>query len=174
MSFRSEKIYYPLRFSSRQGLFDVLLHVFTDRPIDTAASQPYLERIRAQGGLRNFEVAEGELRGSLADVRAKVQATPTLAAPSAPEGEEPAVQGTAPIAGAAILGAFVGVLLGAVVAKVRDTRPGALTLGFACVFAVVGGGVAIYQMPRTTPPVVAPAPGAPAAALRRGWYLNQI
>lgn len=45
LSFASERPYYPLKFSSRQGVFDVDLHVLTRTPLDYTASAPVLERL---------------------------------------------------------------------------------------------------------------------------------
>jgi hypothetical protein len=45
LSFKTEKMYYPLRFSSRQGVFDVQLAVFTRDYFDYDASDETLRRI---------------------------------------------------------------------------------------------------------------------------------
>jgi hypothetical protein len=45
LSFKSERPYYPLRFSSRQGVFDVNLYVLTKKPFDFEASGDSLRRI---------------------------------------------------------------------------------------------------------------------------------
>lgn len=46
MSFRTPSPYYPLRFSSRQGVFDVGLVVLTGAPFDYSGSAGSLERLR--------------------------------------------------------------------------------------------------------------------------------
>ncbi len=77
LSFKSEKVYYPLRFSSRQGVFDVLLHVFTAKPVkddDAKAWKPYLERVKSQEGLVNFEVTQADFKGKLAELVKNVKA----------------------------------------------------------------------------------------------------
>jgi hypothetical protein len=45
LSFKSETPYYPLRFSSRQGVFDVNLYVLTKEEFDYRASNKSLQRI---------------------------------------------------------------------------------------------------------------------------------
>ena len=45
LSFKSEKVYYPLRFSSRQGVFDLNLYVFTEEEFDYKASGDALKKI---------------------------------------------------------------------------------------------------------------------------------
>ncbi len=59
LSFRSEQPYYPLRFSSRQGVFDVTLTVLTRDPFDFRNSGDSLRRInwRDEGWETNVPVA---------------------------------------------------------------------------------------------------------------------
>jgi len=45
LSFATEKIYYPLMFSSRQGEFDLQLFVMSGTPLDYKASMPTLDRM---------------------------------------------------------------------------------------------------------------------------------
>jgi hypothetical protein len=45
LSFKSENPYYPLRFSSRQGVFDVNLYVLTKKDFDYKESSDSLKRI---------------------------------------------------------------------------------------------------------------------------------
>lgn len=58
LSFRSENPYYPLRFSSRQGVFDVNLYVLTRKSFDFEASGESLKKINWSEGVydRNVEV----------------------------------------------------------------------------------------------------------------------
>lgn len=76
MSFKSEKIYYPLRFSSRQGVFDVMAHVFSDKPLDGKACEPYVKRLNADAwdAQANFKVERTEFQGKLAELSKKVKA----------------------------------------------------------------------------------------------------
>ncbi len=57
LSFKSENPYYPLRFSSRQGVFDVNLYVLTKKEFDYAASADSLKRINWKEGGLNPNVA---------------------------------------------------------------------------------------------------------------------
>ncbi|MCE9583903.1 MAG: DUF2330 domain-containing protein [Planctomycetes bacterium] len=50
LSFKSETPYYPLRFSSRQGVFDVNLYVLTKKDFDYTASGESLKRINWKEG----------------------------------------------------------------------------------------------------------------------------
>jgi hypothetical protein len=52
LSFRSRDPYYPLRFSSRQGVFDVNLYVLTKTEFNYDASGDSLRRINWQKGAR--------------------------------------------------------------------------------------------------------------------------
>ena len=45
LSFKAPKPYYPLRFSSLQGVFDVSLHVLTREPLDFSASKHSLKKV---------------------------------------------------------------------------------------------------------------------------------
>ncbi len=45
LSFASEKPYYPARFSSRQGVFDINLHIFTQKPLDYDENKSMLKRL---------------------------------------------------------------------------------------------------------------------------------
>ncbi|MEM7384220.1 MAG: DUF2330 domain-containing protein, partial [Verrucomicrobiota bacterium] len=45
LSFRSEQPYYPLRFSSRQGQFDLNLYVFTSEKFDFRKSKGQLAKL---------------------------------------------------------------------------------------------------------------------------------
>jgi hypothetical protein len=59
LSFKSETPYYPLRFSSRQGVFDVNLYVFTKEKFDYKESSESLARINVaekSGFSTNVEV----------------------------------------------------------------------------------------------------------------------
>jgi len=58
LGFRSETPYYPLRFSSRQGVFDVNLTVLTKKEFDYAASGDSLKKINWVDGhlLQNVTV----------------------------------------------------------------------------------------------------------------------
>ncbi len=80
LSFKSEKVYYPLRFSSRQGVFDVNLYLFTDRDFDHRQSKGVLEKINANfpSNLKyNVSVRAGQLPKSLVQQLAKI-ADPTI------------------------------------------------------------------------------------------------
>jgi hypothetical protein len=46
ISFKSEQVYYPLRFSSRQGMFDLELVTMTVEPIDFQQSKKTLTKIK--------------------------------------------------------------------------------------------------------------------------------
>lgn len=63
ISFESEKLYYPLLFSARQGMFALSLYTLTDRPLNFAASQYNLRRINwhDRGLYKNVEVAKKDL-----------------------------------------------------------------------------------------------------------------
>jgi len=45
LSFASEKPYYPLKFSSQQGEFDLNLHILTKQPVDFRANKALLKSI---------------------------------------------------------------------------------------------------------------------------------
>ena len=63
LSFRSEKMYYPLRFSSRQGAFDLQLVTLTEKPIDYRASAESLRQLgwNDRSHRRNVGVSTGDL-----------------------------------------------------------------------------------------------------------------
>ncbi len=68
LSFRSARPYYPLRFSSRQGVFDLTISMLTGVPLDFDASAPTLPRINAVNDLprqRNAVVQQSGLPESL-------------------------------------------------------------------------------------------------------------
>lgn len=69
LSFETERPYYPLRFSTRQGVFDVNLHILTEEPVDFDASQPTLGRLNWSniGYLRNHVVKLDAMPASLRD-----------------------------------------------------------------------------------------------------------
>ena len=70
LSFKSEKPYYPLMFSSRQGVFDLNLFVLTDTPLDYTASSDALTRINwgDTGLLKNIKVNSDSFPTALAAV----------------------------------------------------------------------------------------------------------
>lgn len=67
LSFASERPYYPLRFSSRQGVFDVNLYVLTRQPFDYGDSKQMLERInwRQARSKKNVSIRPKQLPRSL-------------------------------------------------------------------------------------------------------------
>ncbi len=69
LSFKSDKPYYPLRFSSRQGVFDVNLYVFTKTDFDFESSNDSLKRINVAKphGASNVTVATDAFPKSLKD-----------------------------------------------------------------------------------------------------------
>lgn len=74
LSFKSERPYYPLRFSSRQGVFDVSLCLLTEKPFDYTKSLPVLERINwvdPSDRLRNKVVPCTQFPSTLKSVLAK-------------------------------------------------------------------------------------------------------
>ena len=74
LSFKSEKVYYPLRFSSRQGVFDLNLYVFTDKEFDYRSSRAALDKINTTSPRRlkkNVDVDMKDLPKSLRDQIAK-------------------------------------------------------------------------------------------------------
>lgn len=64
VSFHSPRVYYPLKFSSRQGVFDVDLTILTHRSLDYEASKAALDRL----GWKD----SGELRKNIAAPREKM------------------------------------------------------------------------------------------------------
>lgn len=73
LSFKSEQPYYPLRFSSRQGIFDVNLYLFTQRNFDFDASHESLKKINWTGGslMRNVSVETKAFPKLLAEAYSK-------------------------------------------------------------------------------------------------------
>jgi len=68
LSFKSEKVYYPLRFSSRQGVFDLNLYVFTENEFDYKESNSALKKINYTSPRRlkkNVDVALNDLPETL-------------------------------------------------------------------------------------------------------------
>ncbi|MEO1997078.1 MAG: DUF2330 domain-containing protein [Planctomycetaceae bacterium] len=70
LSFKSPKIYYPLLFSSRQGVFGVQLFVLSDQPLDFRASQQTLNRLnwRPDKLRRNVRVSAHTFPRALQDI----------------------------------------------------------------------------------------------------------
>lgn len=70
LSFKSPKIYYPLLFSSRQGVFDVQLFVLSEQPLDFRASQQTLTRLnwRPDKLRRNVRVRAQTFPRALQDI----------------------------------------------------------------------------------------------------------
>ena len=73
LTFRTPQPYYPLRFSSRQGVFDVNLYVFTRTPFDYAASGDSLRRINWKDArtLKDVEVDVSSFPKLLKEARAR-------------------------------------------------------------------------------------------------------
>jgi hypothetical protein len=74
LSFKSANPYYPLRFSSRQGVFDVNLYVLTKKKFDYRASSDSLKRIRWAGAVNvipNVAVKPATFPKPLKDVYSK-------------------------------------------------------------------------------------------------------
>ncbi|MDH3582676.1 MAG: DUF2330 domain-containing protein [Phycisphaerae bacterium] len=74
LSFASEKPYYPLRFSSRQGVFDVNLHLLTREKLDYKTSAEVLGRLRWSNAnyRRNVPLEELTVFGGVPKSLAKV------------------------------------------------------------------------------------------------------
>jgi hypothetical protein len=70
LSFKSSTPYYPLRFSSRQGVFDVNLHVLTRKKLDYDKSAGTLARLNwgSRGYKRNAEVTSKNMPDTLKKV----------------------------------------------------------------------------------------------------------
>ena len=70
LSFKSSTTYYPLRFSSRQGVFDVNLYVLTKRKLDYEANGDPLQRLRWSNKefKRNVALRPEAMPKTLADV----------------------------------------------------------------------------------------------------------
>jgi hypothetical protein len=68
LTFESESVYYPLRFSSRQGVFDVKLTVLTRKKLDYKKSGPQLAKINWIGSnlKQNVKVSRDEWPDNLA------------------------------------------------------------------------------------------------------------
>jgi len=73
LSFSSPKPYYPLRFSSRQGVFDVNLHVLTKRRLNYRTSGKVLKQINwsNNASTRNYRLYNASVPKSLQHVFAK-------------------------------------------------------------------------------------------------------
>lgn len=73
LSFASPKPYYPLRFSSRQGVFDVNLHVLTQRTLNYRTSAKVLQQINwtNRNFIRNYKLYPARVPDSLKKVLAK-------------------------------------------------------------------------------------------------------
>jgi hypothetical protein len=83
LSFKSDKVYYPLRFSSRQGVFDLNLYVFTDKKFDYWKSRGALKKINLSSPSRlkkNVNVVSKSLPKSLRDQLGKTAADSIKAA----------------------------------------------------------------------------------------------
>lgn len=75
LSFASRNPYYPLRFSSRQGVFDVHLYVFTKNEFDYESSRGSLDRMSWSEThlLRNVPVVPASFPVTLREVYAKTR-----------------------------------------------------------------------------------------------------
>ncbi len=73
LSFRSERPYYPLRFSSRQGVFNLNLHTITRSKLDYSAAAETLAKINwaSQRLKRNVRLREKSMPDSLKVVYAE-------------------------------------------------------------------------------------------------------
>jgi hypothetical protein len=73
LSFKSSDIYYPLRFSSRQGIFDVNLYVITKKQFDYKNSSDSLKRINwaPEGLKRNVLVEPASFPDTLREIYMK-------------------------------------------------------------------------------------------------------
>jgi hypothetical protein len=73
LSFKSAAPYYPLRFSSRQGVFDVNLHVLTRSQLDYDKNASTLQRLNwsSQAFKRNVTLTTKEMPETLGKVLAK-------------------------------------------------------------------------------------------------------
>ena len=73
LSFKSDTPYYPLRFSSRQGVFNLNLYVFTQDDFDYKASEKSLRQINWKGGkhLHNVPVKNADFPKTLKNAYAK-------------------------------------------------------------------------------------------------------
>jgi hypothetical protein len=68
LTFKSENVYYPLRFSSRQGVFDVNLTVLTRKKLDYKKSAAALRKINWIGSnlKKNVKVSREDFPKELA------------------------------------------------------------------------------------------------------------
>ncbi len=73
LSFKSPSPYYPLRFSSRQGIFDVNLHLLTRSKLDHKASATTLSKINwtSRNYKRNAKLTEKTMPKTLKQVFSK-------------------------------------------------------------------------------------------------------
>jgi hypothetical protein len=73
LSFKTEKPYYPLRFSSRQGVFDVNLHVLTKTKLDYKVSDSVLRQINWTNTefVRNYKLQAKQMPETLKDLMKK-------------------------------------------------------------------------------------------------------
>lgn len=78
LSFETEAPYYPLRFSSRQGVFGVNLYVLSTEPVDYKKSLPSLDKMAWSGRdlLRNVSVKTSEFPKRLAESFKHVEDAP--------------------------------------------------------------------------------------------------
>ncbi len=68
LTFESEKPYYPLMFSSRQGVFDLMLNLVTHQPIDFDKNHSTLEQLEASDEYRrNVVIGKSDLAEKLGD-----------------------------------------------------------------------------------------------------------
>lgn len=79
LSFASQQPYYPLKFSSRQGIFDVNLHLLLAKPLDLKASRPALTRMNWANSeyKSNVKLAVETMPESLRKVVADAKRMPT-------------------------------------------------------------------------------------------------
>jgi len=77
LSFASPKPYYPLRFSSRQGVFDVNLHVLTEHALNYRTSARVLRQINwtNQDFMRNYKLYKRRMPDSLKKLLGKSRFT---------------------------------------------------------------------------------------------------
>ena len=78
LSFRSERPYYPLLFSARQGVFDLDLMMLTEGRIDFDASADTLRKLAWSDALkRNVRIKSKEIPGALWQALSKSGEPPT-------------------------------------------------------------------------------------------------
>jgi hypothetical protein len=69
LSFKSERPYYPLKFSSRQGVFDVRLTMLTAKPLDYTKSEASLKKLEYNSRfMHNINVKSDAFPKTLKDV----------------------------------------------------------------------------------------------------------